>query len=64
MREAAITGGVSFTRAFALPAPVRPAEEDGKAFEGVLTEEAYDFIRHPARTRIRFRWLPFSLEDF
>ena len=50
--------GLCFTGA------VRPAEEDGKAFEGVLTEEAYDFIRHPARSRIRFRWFPFSLEDF
>lgn len=39
---------------------VRPVEEDENVFEGVLSEEAYDFIRHPAETKIRFRWLPFS----
>ncbi|HIS26659.1 MAG TPA: stage II sporulation protein R [Candidatus Pullilachnospira intestinigallinarum] len=45
--------GLCFTGA------VRPVEEDGRAFQGVLTEEACDFILHPAETKIRFRWLPF-----
>lgn len=45
--------GLCFTGA------VRPVEEDGDAFQGVLTEDALDFILHPAETKIRFRWLPF-----
>lgn len=45
--------GLCFTGA------VRPAEEEPDTFDGVLTEDAYDFICHPCETKIRFRWLPF-----
>lgn len=42
---------------------VRPVvtEENGKLLDRLLTEEAYDFIRYPAKTKIRL-WLEFLYE--
>lgn len=36
-------------------------EENGELLERLLTEEAYDFIRYPAKTKIRL-WLEFLYE--
>ncbi|MBS6196437.1 MAG: stage II sporulation protein R [Clostridiales bacterium] len=33
------------------------SEEGEEMLEGVLDETAYDFILHPVKTKIRFRWL-------
>lgn len=38
---------------------VRPvvSEEGKETLEGILDEEAYDFVRYPAKMKVKFRWL-------
>lgn len=38
---------------------VRPvvSEQGKETLEGILDEEAYDFVRYPAKMKVKFRWL-------